>query len=136
MGENAQTVLNGRSCVKRFLEALWRLDARGWKRLNISQRTQSNSETTKNTTEFWRLEAGKGSEACYEGLARDLLHSVVLLRDACPRPEGRSVAYRGGVKVKNSHIAGAVAAAPGSVFTPKPSSIRRRTLSCWYSVVD
>ena len=35
------------------------------------------------------------------------------------------VIYVGGVKVKNSHIFGAVADAPGSVFTPNPSSIRR-----------
>jgi hypothetical protein len=42
----------------------------------------------------------------------------------------------GGGNVKNSHIEGAVDAAPGRVFTPRPSSIRRNVLSCWYSVVD
>ena len=34
------------------------------------------------------------------------------------------------LKVKKSHIVGAVEAAPGSTVTPKPSSIRRSTLSC------
>ena len=44
--------------------------------------------------------------------------------------------YVGGVKVKNSHILGAVAEAPGKVDTPNPSSKRRNRLSCWYVVVD
>jgi C-terminal processing protease CtpA/Prc len=32
--------------------------------------------------------------------------------------------------VKNSHMAGAVAASPGSLVTPRPSSVRRSTLWC------
>src|SRR5713101_9940002 len=38
---------------------------------------------------------------------------------------------QGGVgKLKNSHIGGAVFAAPGRDWTPRPSSIRRNVLSC------
>src|SRR5438093_10831803 len=38
--------------------------------------------------------------------------------------------------VKNSAIAGAVAAAQGNCVIPNAPSARRNVLSCWYSVVD
>jgi hypothetical protein len=53
-----------------------------------------------------------------------------------PRVAEIEINYVGGVKVKNSHILGAVAEAPGKVVTPNPSSMRRNRLSCWYVVVD
>src|ERR1700675_4775920 len=34
------------------------------------------------------------------------------------------------VVLKNSHMAGALVATPGSKVTPRPSSVRRSTLSC------
>src|SRR5579862_6126745 len=48
----------------------------------------------------------------------------------CPSHSRVKIFYDGGVKLKNSHIFGAPAADPGSLVTPRPSSIRRRTLSC------
>ena len=52
-------------------------------------------------------------------------------KEACMRGDAMNAAlYDGEGNVKNSHIVGAVAAAPGTgrVLTPRPSSIRRRTL--------